>query len=152
MHWLIEDYLHARGVQYFRGHHDDEYFFLVDFLTGAQRGAYRSRLNVHLEVCDVDRDAVLLTVSPDRYYPAAQHDGLSRLVDRWNAGTSAVQAVVHGSCDPALVGVTARGRCTPADLAELTGFVDDAVTSVVELFGAMSDAATPQTAVLRDAG
>jgi hypothetical protein len=35
MNGLIEDYLSTRGVRYFRGHHDDEYFYLVDFVVGA---------------------------------------------------------------------------------------------------------------------
>ena len=144
----IEDYLRARGVQYFRGHHDDEYFFLVDFLAGA----YRGRLNVHLRACDGESDAVLLTISPDRYYPAEKADWLSTLAERWNAEDPPVRAVVHGSCDPHLVGVQARSRNRPADVAELTGFVDAAVAAGIDLFSKMSAAAIPASNNLRDAG
>jgi len=144
----IEDYLRARGVQYFRGHHDDEYFFLVDFLVGA----YRGRLNVHLRACDDDADAVLVAISPDRYYPAEKAEWLGTLADQWNAEEPAVRAMVHGSCDPHLVGVQARGRYRPADVAALTGFVDAAVAAGIDLFGRMAAAAVPASNNLRDAG
>lgn len=145
----IEDYLRSRGAPYFRGHHDDEYFFLVDFVSGADRG----RLSVHLQACDDDADAVLVTISPDRYYPAEKAERLGRLADRWNAEARVVRAVVHGSCDPRLVGVQARGSARPIDVPELTGFVDNAVDAGIELFGRLAGTALPASgAVLRDAG
>jgi hypothetical protein len=48
MNTLIEEYLRARGVRYFRGHHDDEYFFLVDFQSDFCLDASHGRLHVHL--------------------------------------------------------------------------------------------------------
>jgi hypothetical protein len=144
----IEDYLRARGMQYFRGHHDDEYFFLVDFLAGA----YRGRLNVHLQVCEGEPDAVLLTISPDRYYPAEKAQWLSTLAERWNAEDPPVRVTVHDSCDPHLVGVQARSRNRPDDVAALTVFVDDAVAAGIDVFGRMSAAAIPASNTLRDAG
>ena len=63
---LIERYLHTRQVQYFRGHHDDEYFFLVN--------AYHGRLHVHLEPCGAGGTAVRVTITAERYYPAEQLD------------------------------------------------------------------------------
>lgn len=145
----IEEYLRARGAQYFRGHHDDEYFFLVDFLAGADRG----RLNVHLGVDDAAPDTVQVTISPDRYYPAEQTERLVRLAEQWNAGDPVVVARVHGSCDPHLVGVQAHGCTRPADNAALTGFVDSAVAAGIDLFAGIATAAAPApNAVLRDAG
>jgi len=144
----IEDYLRARGMQYFRGHHDDEYFFLVDFLAGA----YRGRLYVHLQVCEGEPDAVLLTISPDRYYSAEKAQWLSTLAERWNAEDPPVRVTVHGSCDPHLVGVQARSRNRPDDVAALTVFVDDAVAAGIDVFGRMSAAAIPASNTLRDAG
>lgn len=145
----IEDYLRARGVPYFRGHHDDEYFFLVDLLAGASRG----RLNVHVEVCAAEPDALLVTISPDRYYPAEKAALLGALADRWNAGAPAVRAVVHGSCDPLLVGVQARGHHRPADAAGLSAFVDAAVAAGIDLFGQLAGTATEASSpALRDAG
>jgi hypothetical protein len=144
----IEDYLRARGVRFFRGHHDDEYFFLVDFLSGA----YRGRLNVHLEACDDEPGTVLLTISPDRYYPAQTAERLKDLVDRWNAGNPAAEAVIHGSSDPALVGVLARGRVRASDLPVLTEHVEAAVGAAAELFGQVAGVSTEHVAVLRDAG
>lgn len=147
---LIEDYLRTRGVRYFRGHHDDEYFFLVDFLVDACRG----RLNVHLEVAGSARDAVSVGISPDRYYPATERGRLVDLAARWSAG-GALEAVVHDSCDPQLVGLLVRGACRPDGLAELTDFTDGAVGSAVELFGRTLALAAPRgngPGGLRDAG
>ena len=144
----IEDYLRARGVQYFRGHHDDEYFFLVDFVSDA----YRGRLNVHLDVGEADPDTVLVTVSPDRYYPAETTPWLDTVAGRWNAGDCVLDAVVHGSCDQRLVGVQARGRTRPADAAALNAFVDAAVAEAIDLFGQIAGVAAPASNALRDAG
>ena len=145
----IEDYLRARGAPYFRGHHDDEYFFFVDFVAGA----YRGRLNVHIEACDTEPGEVLVTISPDRYYPAEKAPWLGMLAERWNAADPAAQAVVHGSCDPGLVGVQARSRHRSADVAALTGFVEAAVGAGVDLFGRITSADIPADELgLRDAG
>jgi hypothetical protein len=69
---LIERYLRSRGARYFRGHHDDEYFFLVDVPAGANRG----RLHVHLGV-GADRGEVVLVITPDRYYPGARRERIA---------------------------------------------------------------------------
>ncbi|MCW1957230.1 MAG: hypothetical protein KIH64_001520 [Mycobacterium sp.] len=143
MNRLIQDYLRARGVRYFRGHHDDEYFYLVDFVLGAHRG----RLNVHLEVSGAGRDSVLINITPDRYYPVSLRERLQDILARWNAGTLHLQAALHDSCDPGLVGVLAHGCFRPADAAALADHVDAAVGSSIELFGSM-----PGVAALRDAG
>jgi hypothetical protein len=144
----IEEYLRARGVHYFRGHHDDEYFFLVDFVAGA----YRGRLNVHLDVGDAGPDTVAVTISPDRYYSVEKAEQLGAVVDRWNGEDPAVRAVVHGSCDPHLIGVCARSQTRPADMGALAGFVDAAVAAGIDLFGRIAVAATPPGTALRDAG
>lgn len=148
MNGLIEDYLRTRGVRYFRGHHDDEYLFFVDFVAGA----YRGRLNVHLEVA---ADTVVVGISPDRYYPAAQRAGLDAVAGRWNAAAQTVHAVVRDSCDPTLVGVAARAVARPGGPAELAEFAEAAVSGAVELFSRMTAVAPPEQqgpAGLRDAG
>lgn len=145
----IEECLRARGVQYFRGHHDEEYFFFVDFVAGVDRG----RLNVHLEVDAAAGETVLVTISPDRYYPVEKAEWLAALAGQWNAGDPAVRAVVHGSCDPHLVGMQGRGRTRPADTAALTGFVDAAVAAGIDLFAHIARAIAPApSTALRDAG
>ncbi len=151
MNALIEDYLRSRGVRYFRGHHDDEFFYLVDFLVEGHRG----RLNVHLEVCGDGRDAVRLSVSPERFYPADRRDRLTAIAARWNAGDPCVYAVVHESSDPELVGVSAGPTHRPGDLAGLTDFVDRAVGASIEVFAQLRHAGLPDVAdgrALRDAG
>jgi hypothetical protein len=148
MNPLIEDCLRTRGVRHFRGHHDGEYFYLVDFGVGTSR----LRLDVHLEASGAD--AVQVSITPDRYYPERYRDSFDDLVGRWNTATPAVEAAIHRSCDPRLVGVVAHGLCRPADAAALAAFVDAAVASAVELFGAVAGIAGParQTPdVLRDA-
>lgn len=145
MSGLIEEYLRARGVRYFRGHHDDEFFYLVGFRAGADRG----RLNVHLEVCEPGRDAVRIRIGPDRFYPADQRERLIGVAVGWNAADPRVTAAVYPSCDPALVGVVAEITHRPDTLTGLAGVVEDAVSASVELFGRMHAAALPE---LRDAG
>lgn len=147
MNRLIEDYLRTRGARYFRGHHDDEYFYLVDFVVGADRG----RLNVHLEVCDPDRGGVRVSITPDRYYPEGYRQHLENLAARFNAATSVVGSVVHDSSDPRLVGVLVRGCSRPADTAALGEFMQTALASSLDLFGAMAGLVQPADA-LRDAG
>lgn len=148
MNRQIEDYLRARGVRFFRGHHDDEYFFLIDFLSGA----YRGRLNVHLEASDAEPGTVLVTLSPDRYYPAQHAERLEELARQWNAGNPAAEAVVHGSSDPALVGVFARTQIQTSDPSALTEHAEAAVVAAAELFGQVAALPTAPPAVLRDAG
>jgi hypothetical protein len=149
MNPLIEDYLRTRGVRYFRGHHEEEYFYLVDFHLGINR----LRLDVHLEASG--DDAVQVSITPDRYYPAQYRESLVGLVEGWNTASPALEAAILGSCDPRLIGVAAHGLCRPADAAALAAFVDAAVASSVELFAAVAGIAgharqTPD--VLRDAG
>ncbi|MFM9034474.1 MAG: hypothetical protein ACKOQ4_09325 [Mycobacterium sp.] len=151
MNRLIEDYLRARGVRYFRGHHDDEYFFLVDFVAEA----YRGRLNVHLEASGADRDSVQVSVSPDRYYPAGRREVLAGVADRWNAEARVVRSVILDSSDPHLVGVLARAEQRPGGPAEFADFVEAAVSGAVELFGLMTAVVAPAQqapGALRDAG
>jgi len=149
MNRLIEDFLRTRGARYFRGHHDDEYFFLVHFVRHR-----KGHLNVHLE-SGRDRDTVHVSVTADRYYPAEQRARLDELVAQWNVDAPALSATIHDSCDPRLVGLLACGEYRPADLADLTDFVDAAVAGAVTLFGAAAGVATPAQQSphgLRDAG
>ena len=148
MNRQIEDYLRSRGVRYFRGHHDDEYFFLVDFLSGD----YRGRLNVHLEPSDAGSGAVLVTISPDRYYPVRSADRLAELTGRWNAGNPAAEAVVHGSSDPSLIGVFARSRVEASEPPALADHVGAARAAAAQLFGQLAALPTTHGAILRDAG
>lgn len=153
MNRLIEDYLRTRGARCFRGHHDDEYFFLVGLLR--RKGEPRGHLNVHLEVCGPERDGVRVSIAADRYHPAGGRAGIEELIARWNAEGGPVAAAVRESCDPRLVGLDVRGVCRPAGLVELTRFVDAAVAGAVALFGQASLVAgqpRQQPGVLRDAG
>jgi hypothetical protein len=150
MNRLIEDFLRTRRARYFRGHHDDEYFFLVDFVRHL-----KGHLNVHLEVGGTDRDAVRVSVSADRYYPADRRARLDELVSRWNADAPALSATIHDSSDPRLVGLLATAEYRPADLADLTDFVDAALAGAVTLFGSAAGVVGPAQQsphTLRDAG
>ena len=144
MNELIEGYLRARGVRYFRGHHDDEYFHLVHTRT--------VRLHVHLEVCGDDRDGVLVSITGDRYYPAGQRDQLQQAISRWNAECHDIGAVVQESSDPHLVGVAAGSRYHGVDAAQFGTFVDGAIAAAAELFARIGDLAPAAPQALRDAG
>lgn len=148
---LIEDYLLAKSVRYFRGHRDDEYFFLVDSPVGAVRG----RLHVHLAVSGPLRDTVQISINADRYYPADKRDRLSGLAARWTAGGQGAAAIVHDSCDPSLVGVSVEDFFRPISAAGLAGFVDQMIASAFELFEQVAVETLPSrraTDMLRDAG
>lgn len=123
---LIESYLRTRYVRYFRGHHDDEFFFLVN--------AYHGRLHVHLEPSGPDRESVTIRVTAERYYPAAERAAIASLADRWNQAHPASGAVVFSSCDPRLVGVAAESRYRNTD-AGFGDFADQAIQAAVDLFG-----------------
>ena len=155
MNTLIEEYLRARGVRYFRGQHDDEYFFLVDFQADFCLDTSHGRLHVHLEVSGLLRDNVLLSITPDRFYPVGKRDLLTSLSTRWTAGSGGAEAVVHDSSDPALVGITVLDRFRPTSSAGLAYFVDQSIASAIELFEEVTAEvlpAHPGHEVLRDAG
>jgi len=155
MNTLIEEYLRARGVRYFRGHHDDEYFFLVDFLADFCLDSRHGRLHVHLEVSGLLRDNVLLSITPDRFYPADKRDLITSLSTRWTAGSGGAEALVHDSSDPALVGITVSDRFRPTGSAGLAYFVDQSIASAIELFEQVTVEVLPlrhDPDVLRDAG
>ena len=155
MNTLIEEYLRARGVRYFRGHHDDEYFFLVDFQSDFCLDASNGRLHVHLEVSGAARNDVQLSITPDRFYPAAKRDLLTSLATRWTAGSGGAEAVIHDSSDPALVGITVLDRFRPTSSAGLAYFVDQSIASAIELFEQVTAEVLPSHPgheALRDAG
>lgn len=120
---LIEGYLHARQLRYFRGHHDDEYFFLVN--------AYHGRLHVHLQ----SRGAqVWITISAERYYPVQGRARVAELIEHWNQADTRVVATVVESSDPRLVGVVAQRHYRPEG-DDFGTFADQAIQSAIDLFG-----------------
>ena len=148
MNELIEEYLRTRGVRYFRGHRDDEYFYLVD--TRVHSG--HIRLHVHLAVCGPDRDAVQISITPDRYYPAGHSELFQQAVSRWNNECHGVGAVLQPSCDPALVGVAAGSRYHGTDAGELGSFVEGSEADAAKLLGLITDVVAPLPPTLRNAG
>ena len=143
---LIERYLRTRQVRYFRGHHDDEFFFLVN--------AYHGRLHVHLEPCGADREMVKVSVTAERYYPAASRAAVAALAAQWNQGAPPARAVVFQSSDPRLVGVAAESRYSVSAGTDFGAFVDASIQSSIDLFGRMkaSVRAQPDDEHLLDAG
>lgn len=125
---LIESYLRSRHVRYFRGHHEDEFFFLIN--------AYHGRLHVHLEPHGPDGGTVKIRVTAERYYPADQRARVRSLADRWNKIHPWAAAVVFESSDPRLVGVAAESRYRSVD-TEFGAFVDQTIQSAIDLFGSL---------------
>ncbi|WP_319432674.1 YbjN domain-containing protein [Mycobacterium sp. RTGN5] len=142
---LIERYLSARQLRHFRGHHDDEYFFLVN--------AYHGRLHVHLQPGGPSGAAVQISITAERYYPAEQRARVERLVEQWNNTAPRITAAVFESSDPRLVGVRAERRYRAGD-TDFGSFVDQAVQSAIDLFGRlrMLVAAPSEDTHLLDAG
>lgn len=145
----IEDYLRSRGARYFRGHHDDEYFFPVDAVVDGRH----KRLQVHLQGAGGDSggiDIVQVSVTSDRYYPASARVRLAELAALWQAGQPSAEVVIHDSSDPSLVGVSAYFR---EPVVGLPGSADHAVAAAIELFALMRREVPPvHGPVLRDAG
>ena len=143
---LIERYLRSRQVRYFRGHHDDEFFFLVN--------AYHGRLHVHLEPCGADREMVKVSVTAERYYPATSRAAVAALAAQWNQASPPARAVVFQSSDPRLVGVAAKSRYSASESTDFGMFVDATIQSSIDLFGRMkaSVRAQPDGEHLLDAG
>lgn len=123
---LIENYLRTRGVRYFRGHHDDEFFFLLN--------THHGRLHIHLEVCDASGDTIRLNVAAERYFPAELRARLADLADAWNRASPSAKAVVVESSDPTLIGVAAENRYSSADPGDFAAAVDQTIQSAIELF------------------
>lgn len=143
---LIEAYLRARQVRYFRGHHDDEFFFLIN--------AYHGRLHVHLEVPATDREIITINIAGERYYPATLRGRLAGLVDEWNGATPWARAALVASSDPNLLGIAADNRYSRKS-GDFATVVDHTLQSAVELFGrarALAAAAGSDGNPLRDAG
>lgn len=147
---LIERYLRARGRRYFRGHHDGDYFFVTR--------ADPRRLHVHLEISPAHDDVLVVRVTPDCYFPAADRPWLRYLCDSWNHNDRQVTAIVHGSCDPQRIGVMARrSRWIRKDVSfeDFASFVDRALTDAIELFGELHPVVElpgGDEPLLRDAG
>ncbi|WP_328355160.1 hypothetical protein OG976_24975 [Mycobacterium sp. NBC_00419] len=144
---LIERYLRTRQVRYFRGHHDDEFFFLVN--------AYHGRLHVHLEPCGPDRRMVKISITAERYYPAAARATVAALAAQWNRCDPPATAVVFASSDPRLVGVAAQRRYNGSVDTDFGAVVDDTIQSAIDLFGRLKasvSAAPGGTTHLLDAG
>ena len=101
------------------------------------------------------RDNVLLSITPDRFYPVGKRDLLTSLSTRWTAGSGGAEAVVQDSSDPALVGITISDRFRPHSSAGLAYFVDQSIAAAIELFEQVNAEvlpAGPGHEALRDAG
>jgi hypothetical protein len=123
---LIESYLRTRQMRHFCGHHDGEYFFLVN--------AYHGRLHVHLQPCGPSGAAVQISITAEHYYPAEQRSRVEDPIEQWNNTAPRITAAVFESSDPRLVGVLAERRFRAGD-TEFGPFVDQAVQSAIDLFG-----------------
>lgn len=153
---LIEGYLRAAGVQYFRGHHDGEYVFLVDYPAPVSGRTVDRHGKLHVHLRGLDRTELQISITPDRYYPVAHRDRLEGLTARWGfaaAAGAARWAEVYDSCDPALVGVAAYAQGRPDGIEGVAVLVEGTICAATELFAGFAHRITAQrTAELRDAG
>lgn len=138
---LVERYLRSRGLRYFRGCHDGEYFFI---LTVGQE-----RFHVHLEVLPAKSDVLLVRVAPGHYFPATDRDRMIGFARSWNAENRCAEVIVYESSDPSRIEVAAESTCPLADVEadDFANFADKAIRSAIKLFAELTSA--PE---LRDAG
>lgn len=130
---LVESYLRTRGVRYFRGHVDNEFFFLINTHDG--------RLHIHLEVCGAHGDTIKINVAAEKYFPAQLRGRLTTLVDAWNRSSRWAQAAVGESSDPSLVGVSVESRYSSAGADDFAAVVDQTIGSAIDFFGRTRDSA-----------
>jgi hypothetical protein len=132
---LIERYLCARGIRYFRGAHDGEYFYVANTRP--------RRLHVHLEVSPTQRDVLMIRVAPACFFPTTDRPWLMHFADTWNQQNREVTAIVHASSDPQRIGVVARRSQWIRDrvsFADFASFVDRAIADAVDLFATLNPA------------
>ncbi len=147
---LTERYLRSRGIRYFRGQHDGEYFFVAD--------ADGRRLHVHLGTSRWHSDVFTIRVTPARFFPAADSARLVELADAWNQQNHEVTVIVHGSSDPQRIGVFARSSRRVPDripFEEFGCFADDAIAGAIDFFSELAppaDSTSTAQPLLQDAG
>jgi hypothetical protein len=147
---LTERYLRSRGIRYFCGQHDGEYFFVAD--------ADGRRLHVHLGTSRWHSDVFTVRVTPSRFFPLADSARLVELADAWNQQNHEVTVVVHCSSDPQRIGVFARSSRRVPDhipFEEFGCFADDAIAGAIDFFNELAptaDSTSTAQPLLRDAG
>ncbi|MBV8929322.1 MAG: hypothetical protein JO152_09380 [Mycobacteriaceae bacterium] len=149
---LIERYLRTRRLQYFRGHHDEEYFFILKTSHGP--------LHVHVEIPSADRELFTIRVTPPYFLPQTHRSWLMRFSRRWHRRSPSTKAVIYRSTVPDRVGVAAESAVLVGDgiaFADFALYMDHAIASAIKLFGEISSRLklqSPRTPEpwLRDAG
>ena len=124
---LIERYLRARKLRYFRGCHDGEFFFLLT--------VGHERLHVHLEAAAADH--VTVRVTPANFFPAADRPRLQQFIDNWNVESRRATAIVHESSDPTRIGVVVENSYPIGrgmQLEDFAGLADNTIRSAIKLF------------------
>jgi hypothetical protein len=147
---LTERYLRSRGIRYFRGQHDGEFFFVTD--------AGGRRLHVHLGTSRWRGDVFTIRVAPACFFPAADSVRLVELVDAWNQQNRGVTAIAHGSSDPQRIGIFARSSQRIRDripFEEFGCFVDGAIAGAIDFFSRLApvpDLTSTGQPLLQEAG
>ena len=133
---LIERYLCTRGIRYFRGARESEYFYVANTRP--------FRLHVHLEVSP-KQHLLLIRVTPACFFPVSDRPLLTHFADRWNKQDRAVTAVVHESSDPGRIGVVALCSQWIQDgfhsFDDFTTFVDGGIAAAIEFFSELTPVA-----------
>ncbi|MGE5693663.1 MAG: hypothetical protein ACM4D3_00015 [Candidatus Sericytochromatia bacterium] len=121
----VERYLRSRGLRYFRGRHDGEYFFILR--VGHQQ------FHVHVEVVEGTQNVVAVKVAPAHFFPATDRDRLDGFAREWNAGSRYAEVVVYESSDPTRIGLAALSSYRLDDADDFAEFADKAIRSAVKL-------------------
>ena len=132
---LIERYLNARKLRFYRGKDNGDFLFI---LTVDIR-----QLHAHMEVSGPRQDTLSIWVTPANFYPATDRVRLLELVNEWNRDTRWPKASVRETSDPNRVGVVGE-TCYPLThgihFEAFAGFADHTIKSAIDLFDRITEA------------
>ncbi|MFZ0833196.1 MAG: hypothetical protein WAM92_08965 [Mycobacterium sp.] len=128
---LVQRYLRRRGLRFFRGGHEGEYFFILT--------VRHERFHVHLEVISGKPDVLVVRVAPGHYFPATERDRMVSFARSWNAGSRRAEVIVCESSDPSRIGVAVQSSC-PITGIDLDDFANRSIRSAIQLFAELTPA------------
>jgi len=131
---VVERYLHSRGLRYFRGRHDGEYFFMLT--------VGHERFHVHLEILPGKSHVLAVRVAPGHFFPATDRDRMIGFARSWNADGRHAEVILSESSDPRRIGVAAQSLCQIGhlDIHDFANFADKTIRSAIRLFAELTPA------------
>jgi hypothetical protein len=126
---LIERYLDARGLRFYRDGDGEHYLLLLS--------SEHCRLHVQIGLSGRDRSVLAIRVSPADHYAAGERGRLMELVNEWNRETRWPKAFVWETSTPGRVGVVGENSYPLTDgihFDAFATFIDVTVRCATDLF------------------